>query len=140
MRDVAHAQFTSKATAADCYVVLGFVPVSAEIVIDIDGSTPSPWVLRWFNESKLTNWTAAVALKQQNVVDNATTGNSSQAKVAALVDKHAGGSTADGTTSYVDRTGAALTSGKVTGPGLLIKAAAQVNSGKNLIKAYRDDI
>jgi|ERR1051326_8672095 hypothetical protein len=139
MRDVAFAQFTSESTAAAAVVELGFVPDMAIVIFDAQGTNPN--MRLWFNISKsyLSN---AAAGSDDSILMTGSTGvyTLDTASIAA----YSGGDTvasADVTAGlYHNRAGTVQAAGHITAAGLSIPAGDQVNSGKNIIIAFRGDV
>jgi hypothetical protein len=142
--DIAFVDFISHSTARDTYVELGFVPDYVEVIVEYGGTAPDR--LQWANGgavlnypfSKFPNWAAG-----QCVRDDGADGITEQ--LAAGIYAYAGGETiasAESVSSnpkHVDRNGDPAAAGHVTAQGILVMAAAQVNSGRNFVIAMRGD-
>lgn len=140
MNDIGIAQWTSHATPTDSYIGLGFIPVAALIVIDVNGDA-APEAYLWTNTDAIQGQTSKVTDVDQVInlfgAANALTG--------AVVEQHEGGdiipatNETAATTSYFERGGQAQSNGENSKEGLLIKAALQNASADNLIIFLRGD-
>lgn len=138
--DMAVVEFISASTAGVVDVELGFVPDFVEVIIAHGGTNPSR--LTWFNNAKFSAWAAALHLLLTGSTGVVT-------RVTAGITKYDGGEsittteTADSAPKHVNRDGTAA-SGTSTNPyitkaGIAIPAASQVNSGRNVVIAFRAD-
>ena len=137
MPSPAVVEFVSASTAGIVYVELGFIPTSVQMITDHAG-TPKVW--EWLNNSNYAGFPAANTVSIQGA--SAAFAPDTNTLVAPYTggDYIASAETANTAGKHVDRTGTASAAGRITAPGIKILAAAQVNSGRNFIKAFRAEL
>lgn len=128
------SQFTSSASAAVASISMGFIPTSVLAQLDVAGTNPKQ--LTWYNRAHITQWPVAA----NNILN---TGSSGVLTVVTNgISAYAGGdvvTSADvAARKYFKSDGTLYAAGDTTGPGITIAAANQVNSGINIIEAYRN--
>ena len=129
-------EFQSANPAAIVYVELGFLPDDVEIWSDYTGT---PKVLKWINNTKFPNFPVANAV----LLEGGTTAFTANA--GTLVAPYAGGDvvaaneTVDTAGKHVNRKGTPALAGRITSPGIAIAAGIQVNSGRMVVIANRND-
>lgn len=134
--DRAIVEFVSASTAATVYVELGFIPDYCELISDHAGT---PVIYKWVNNTRFSGFPAANIVK----LPGGTAANS--ADTNTLMAPYAGGDavtsaeTANTSGKHVNRDGAPSAAGRITAPGVSIAAGAQVNSGRNVLLATRND-
>lgn len=136
------AQFTSAATAVDATVMLGYVPDAAIILRAVGGANGVPDVLIWVNSKKLDNWPAGATagLDKALLLNGTDTGTNVNIDVVDdAVGEHAGGTViaAANDQDHFNRDGTNPAVGTRSRAGLVIKAAAQSNSAKNIVIPIR---
>lgn len=136
MPDLAFVEFQSQATIGIVYVELGFIPDNALLVSDYAGV---PTLKIWSNNTRYPGWpantTASIVGASGAFAPDTTT----------IIAPYAGGDvvSANETTAtagkHVDRTGTAAQAGHITSQGVALSATHGVNSGRNLLIAFRGD-
>lgn len=127
-------EFVSASTAGIVNIQLGFVPDFAELIADHGGT---PVVYKWVNNRKFANFPATRTVVQ------AGGSTAFSANSGSLITPYDGGErlaatqTADSAPKHINEMGVAASSGDMTKAGVSIAAAAQVNSGRNVLVAYR---
>lgn len=135
--EAAVAQFTSTSTAAVAVIELGFIPVHVQAFFDTQGTNPN--IRYWFNLADFSMWQAGA---DDVILDTGSTGvlTLDTASIAA----YAGGDTVTATDvtnrKYFDRQGNVLAAGHIVAAGISIPAGDQVNSGKNVLIVFRNDV
>lgn len=161
--DISIAQFTSASSAGVVNVQLGFVPDFAVLYVDVGGTNPNMYT--WANHASLSLWPATLNLLTTGSTGVVTAGTSSGIVAYAGGDTLTAGASVNDDPKYVDENGdiesfTAAEGGDNTGAGpggafsdgnpplgmkhlpltragLKILAALQVNSGINILVAYR---
>lgn len=132
------AQFTSKSTKADAYVMFGFVPTHVRVITDHGGTNPD--LFEWFDATKFDEIANADSDNDDAFKLTGSTG------VVTVVDDaistHSGGTliTSSNKVDYFTRLGANPTAGDYSQAGVVVKSGIQTNSKKNLVIAFRDDV
>lgn len=137
MTDIATVEFVSGTTAGIVYVELGFIPDSVRYVSDHKGA---PIEYSWINGNRFPGMPVANTVK----LPGAAVANAADA--TSLITVYPGGdyisvAETDNTAGkHVNRSGGASAAGRITSPGIAIAATAQVNSGRNFLRAERNDM
>jgi hypothetical protein len=135
VNDIVCCEFISKSSSAGIVnVELGFAPDFAVLITNHGGTNPN--VYFWANNSRWSNWAAALALLvtgSTGVITRETSGPT----VYAGGDTVASAETADTAGKHVDLTGTPASAGHITAAGLAIPAALQTASGRNFLWAGR---
>ena len=137
MGNFAMIEFQSASTAGIVYAEVGFIPDYVELITDHGTASAKRNV--WVNPARFPGWPTTQTLimaggSAASVVDTNT-----------LISAYQGGDTVTAAETvntagkHVDRAGAPAAAGKVTSQGVAIAAAAQVNSGRNLLLAHLSD-
>jgi hypothetical protein len=132
----ATVEFVSASTAGIVYVELGFIPERVEFISDHAGT---PKFMIWVNNTRFPNFPAANSV--QIVGGSAAFAPDTNTLFAPYAggDPITSAETANTAGKHVDRSGGPSAAGRITAPGVTIAAAAQVNSGRNVLIAYRGD-
>lgn len=135
-RSMAICEFVSASTAGIVHVELGFVPDYVELISDHGGT---PKVMKWLNTAKYPNFPASRTVQ---IVGGST---AFSADANTYIQPYAGGDritsdeTANTAGKHVKLDGSFALTGHMTRAGISIAAAAQVNSGRNIVLAFRGD-
>jgi hypothetical protein len=128
------AEFVSASTAGVVCVEIGFVPDFAMLISDHGGV---PKVFYWLNNAKFANFPANRTVSLQGASTAFAPDNTGLMTVYNGAETIAADETANSTPKHVDAAGTPATAGRLTRRGLQIAAAAQVNSGRNILVAWR---
>ena len=132
----AYIDFVSATTASLVHVEIGFLPDEVQLIADYTGT---PRNYRWFNPARFPGYLATDTL----VLPGGSAANS--VDTTTLIQVYPGAETVnvdetDNTAGkHVNRAGAAAPAGHLTSAGVTIAAAAQTNSGRNMLIALRGD-
>jgi hypothetical protein len=137
MGNFAAIEFQSGSTAGIVYAQIGWIPDFVELLTDTGTANAKRNI--WVNPARFTGWPVAQTLVMAGgTVVTAVDTNT-------LISTYAGGETITAAETvntagkHVDRAGAPAAAGTITAQGVKIAAAAQVNSGRNLLLAYQSD-
>jgi len=132
------AQFTSASTAGDVYVELGFIPAYIYLVADVAGTNSNTY--EWFDKTELT----MIGTINSVLKNTGSTGVRTLVTTAGqVIERYAGGDVvaadeaATSDPKHVTVDGAVAVADHVTSAGVLIPKEMQVNSGVNILVAYR---
>ena len=133
--DISMVEFISASTAGVVNVQLGYVPDFAILVEDHGGTNPN---LRfWGNVASFSGWAAALGLLLTGSSGVVTRDTTSIAAFAGNT-KISTVETANSDPKHITEDGAFHPGdGTLTKPGITIPAGDQVNSGRNLLIAFR---
>ena len=136
MPDLAIIEFQSASTAGVVNVEIGFVPSHVELIADYAGAAK---VYDWLPNARFSNFLATSTVVQPG----GSVANSLDA--TTMIQPYLGGDsitsaeTANTAGKHVDRSGNPSAAGRITAPGITLSATTQVNSGRNIVKAFRND-
>ena len=134
--DLAVVEFISASAAGIVYAELGFIP---DAVIFVSDHAGTPKMMVWLNNSRFSGFPAANSAQILGGTAVFAPDTNTLFAPYAGGDTIAAAETANTAGKHVDRAGAPSVAGRITAPGVAIAAGAQVNSGRNVILAIRND-
>ena len=133
--DISMVEFISASTAGVVNVQLGYVPDAVILITDHGGTNPNARI--WANNASFSGWAAALAVLITGSTGVFTRDTASVAAFAGNT-KISTVETANSDPKHITEDGAFHPGdGTLTKPGITIPAGDQVNSGRNLLIAFR---
>lgn len=127
-------EFASASVAGVVNIQLGYVPDYVEFVSDHGGT---PKVMKWLNPVKYPNFPASRTVQILGGTAVFAPDGTSMITAYTGYERLTADQTVNSAPKHIDREGVAGLNGRMTQAGITISAAAQVNSGRNIVFAYR---